>query len=60
MSLRRGSHRLSINDIDLPSNLMKGLSLPVLKELSKQDEATFYQFFEGLDLEEVSVLILSG
>lgn len=55
MSLSR--KRRSINDIQLPSALVKGLSLPVLKELSKQDEATFYQFFEGLDLEDVRMII---
>lgn len=52
--MSRSSRRYSINDIKLPTNLMKGLSIQVLKELSKQDEATFYQFFEGLNLEDVS------
>ena len=37
--------RFSINDIELPSNL---------KELNKQDDATFFQYFEGLQLEDVS------
>lgn len=45
--------RFSINDISLPNSLMKGLSIEVLKDLNKQDEATFYQYFEGLKLEEV-------
>lgn len=48
------NRRFSINDIELPPNLMKGLSLEVLAELNKQDAATFYQFFEGLNLEDVS------
>ena len=51
---RANRRRFSLNDVELPPNLVKGLSLPVLRDLSKQDEATFYQFFEGLDLEEVS------
>ena len=50
----RSDRRRSINDIDLPPNVVKGLSIEMLKELSAQDEATFYQFFEGLQLEEVS------
>lgn len=45
--------RYSINDIKLPPTVVKGLSVQTLKEISKQDEATFYQWFEGLDLEEV-------
>jgi hypothetical protein len=48
------SRRFSINDVELPANLMKDLSTQVLKELNKQDEATFYEFFEGLSIEDVS------
>ena len=50
----RMSRRFSINDIELPPDLMKGLSMEVLKELNKQDDATFFQFFEGLKLDDVS------
>lgn len=32
---------------------MKDHSLEVLKELNKQDEATFFEYFEGLKLKEV-------
>ena len=46
---------MSINDVKLPSEPLKGLSVEMLKELSKQDDATFFQFFEGLNLENVSV-----
>ncbi len=45
--------RYSINDIKLPPNLVKTFSPAMLKELSKQDDATFYEFFEGLKLDEV-------
>ena len=51
MSLRRSS----INDIKLPPNLVKKLSIETLKDVSKQDEATFFQWFEGLELEEVGL-----
>lgn len=46
--------RRSINDIQLPPDMIKGYSLDGLKELSKQDDGSFYEFFQGLDLEEVS------
>lgn len=52
--MSRSSRRRSINDIELPPNLLKKLSVEVLRDLNKQDDATFYQFFEGLDLDEVS------
>ena len=48
------SRRFSINDVELPTSLMKGVSTQMLKELDKQDEATFYEYFEGLSIEEVS------
>lgn len=50
---RSSPRRFSINDVVLPSNLMKGLSMATLKDLNKQDDATFYQYFEGLNLEDV-------
>ena len=63
MSLRKPSsssisdnRRMSINDVMLPPNLVKGLSVQVLKELQKQSDATFFEYFEGLNLEEVSNL----
>lgn len=49
------NRRYSINDIKIPPNLLKKLTAEVLKEISKQDEATFYEWFEGLNLEEVSL-----
>lgn len=63
MSLRKPSsssisdnRRMSINDVMLPPNLVKGLSVQVLKELQRQSDATFFEYFEGLNLEEVSNL----
>lgn len=55
---RSSPRRFSINDVVLPPNLMKGLSMATLKDLNKQDEATFYQYFEGLNLEDVSTISL--
>lgn len=49
--------RLSINDINLPPDVIKGYTLEGLKELSNQDEGSFYEFFQGLDLEDVSTTI---
>ena len=46
--------RLSINDVNLPPDVIKGYTLEGLKELSNQDEGSFYEFFQGLDLEDVS------
>lgn len=48
------NRRFSINDVELPPNLMKGVSTQMLKELNKQDEATFFEYFEGLSIEDVS------
>lgn len=45
---------MSINDIRLPPDVIKGYSVEGLKELSNQDEGSFYEFFQGLDLEDVS------
>ena len=50
------NRRMSINDVMLPPNLVKGLSVQVLKELQRQSDATFFEYFEGLNLEEVSNL----
>lgn len=47
---------ISINDVKLPPNLVKDHSVQVLKELIKQDEATFFEYFEGLNLEDVRQL----
>ena len=46
--------RVSINDIHLPPDVIKGQSIEVLRELSNQDEGSFYEFFQGLKLEDVS------
>ena len=43
----------SISNIKLPPGLLRSLTLGKLKEIDKQDEATFYQFFEDLNLEDV-------
>lgn len=53
MSINR---HLSINDVRLPPDLIKGYTLESLKELNNQDEGSFFEFFQGLDLEDVSRL----
>lgn len=50
--------RLSINDIRLPPDLIKDYTVDALKELNNQDEGIFFEFFQGLDLEDVSILSL--
>ena len=57
MSSGRSGKRLSINEIVLPPDYVKKLSGETLKTLSSQDEATFYEFFQGLELEDVSELV---
>ena len=52
MSGRRPS--ASINDISLPPDIIKGYNMDGLRELSNQDDVAFYEFFQGLDLEDVS------
>ena len=39
-----------LNDITLPQDMLKELSLETLKEINAQDEATFYEFFQGMNL----------
>ncbi len=46
--------RMSINDVQLPSDLLKNLSRAVLKEIGKYDDPTFFEYFEGLKLNDVS------
>jgi len=53
MSSRKSSNRMSINDVQLPPDLMKDMSIQTLKELGKLNEATFFEYFEGLNLDEV-------
>ena len=48
--------RMSINDVNLPSDLVKKQSIAALKELLQQDEATFFEYFEGLNLADVREL----
>ena len=48
--------RASINDIKLPPDAVKGLSLDVLKAINEQDDASFYEFLQGMDLGDVSSL----
>lgn len=52
--IKMSDRRVSINDIRLPPDVIKGYSVEGLKELSNQDEGSFYEFFQGLDLEDVS------
>ena len=42
-----------LNDITLPPRLVKELDLKTLKSITDQDEVTFYEFFQGLDLPDV-------
>ena len=42
-----------LNDIKLPQGTLKELSLETLKEVNAQDEATFYEFFQGMNLPDV-------
>ena len=44
----------SINDIHIPSDIIKGYTIEGLKELSNQDDGSFFEFFQGLDLQDVS------
>lgn len=55
-ALAMSARRHSINDVRLPPDLIKGYTLEALKELNNQDEGSFFEFFQGLDLEEVSRL----
>lgn len=43
----------TINDIHLPPDMFKDMSVEFLKTLDCQDEATFFEFFEQLNLEDV-------
>ena len=45
---------VSINDVRLPPDMVKDYTVEALKELSNQDEGSFYEFFQGLNLEDVS------
>lgn len=42
-----------LNDITIPPRLVKELDLNTLKSINDQDEVTFYEFFQGLDLPDV-------
>ena len=44
---------VKLNDITLPPRLVKELDLKTLKSITDQDEVTFYEFFQGLDLPDV-------
>ncbi len=46
----------SINDVNLPAYLLKDMSMELLKTLDGQDEGTFYEFFQELQLGDVSVV----
>ncbi|XP_064391593.1 vacuolar protein sorting-associated protein 37C-like isoform X2 [Halichondria panicea] len=43
----------SINDVNLPAYLLKDMSMELLKTLDGQDEGTFYEFFQELQLGDV-------
>ena len=55
-ALAMSDRRLSINDVRLPPDLIKGYTPEALKELNNQDDGSFFEFFQGLDLEDVSGL----
>ena len=42
-----------LNDITIPPGLVKELDLNTLKSINDQDEVTFYEFFQGLNLPDV-------
>ena len=42
-----------LNDIKIPSGLLKELDLNTLKSINDQDKDTFYEFFQGLNLPDV-------
>ena len=46
---------VKLGDIRLPPRLIKDLDLETLRSINGQDEATFFEFFQGLDLPDVSI-----
>ena len=42
-----------LNDIAIPPGLLKGMDLNTLKSINDQNEVTFYEFFQGLNLPNV-------
>lgn len=46
--------KIRLSDIRLPPRLIKDLDLETLKSINSQDDATFFEFFQGLDLPDVS------
>ncbi len=47
------NRRLSLNDVKVPSSALRDLSVERLKAI-QDEESSFYEFFEGLNLEDVS------
>ena len=43
----------SLNDIKVPSSILKDLPLSKLETLGDEEGSSFYEFFESLDLEDV-------
>ena len=43
----------SINDVKLPNDMFKDMSLEFLQTLNNQDEGTFFEFFQQLKLQDV-------
>lgn len=46
--------KVRLSDIRLPPRLIKDLDLETLRSINSQDDATFFEFFQGLDLPDVS------
>ena len=46
--------RISLHDVKLPPNLLKDIGIDEMVKLNRDDDALL-EFFNGLDLEDVSV-----
>ena len=47
------ARRLSLHNVRLPPDLLKGVDIDRMRKLS-EDEGAFMEFLDGLDLEDVS------
>jgi len=45
--------KVRLGDVRLPPRFMKDLDLETLRSINSQDDATFFEFFQGLDLPDV-------
>lgn len=43
----------SINEVRIPPNLIKDMSVEMLRALDGQNEGTFFEFFQELQLDDV-------